>query len=248
MNYKSSNIQTNQNIFETNWEERVEDFEKFGLSNELILGIYNNISGTKQLTDIEALAIKPILMGKNIIAQAPLRSGKTTAFVIGILGRIDTESKTTQALVLAPTHDIASYIYRLFSIIGSKLQNLDVQLFLNVHKINEDQKHAQELPQIVVSTPERAHNLITTGYLRCENIKIACVDDSDLIVSEGFIDTIHESFRYLNRDVQFILFSPEYSNELLNMMSDFIYDPVKIIVKPVKPDEIFERTKQLCRC
>ena len=245
MNYKSSNIQTNQNIFETNWEERVEDFEKFGLSNELILGIYNNISGTKQLTDIEALAIKPILMGKNIIAQAPLRSGKTTALVIGILGRIDTKSNTTQALVLSPTHNITSYIYKLFVEIGSKLQNLKVQLFSNVHKIKEDQKHAQELPHIVVSTPQRALDLISTGYLRCENIKIACVDDAELILSD--IDIIEDIFRYLNVDVQFMLFSPEYSNELMNIMSQFIYNPVKIIVrpvKPVKPDNIFEKTKQ----
>ena len=230
--YSHRNFQTNPNNFEANWEERVDDFDSMGLKPELLRGVYNY--GFKNPSDIQALSIKPILMERHVIAQAQSGTGKTGAFAIGILNRINTDEKTTQALVLAPTRELAAQIYYFFVQIGSKMPDLTVQLFKGGNKIEDDRTHAQELPHIAVSTPGRALDLISTGYLRCENIKMACIDEADEMLGEGFIDQIQEIFRYLNTEVQFLLFSATFPMEIFDIMNQFMHDPVKILVKAEK--------------
>lgn len=94
--------------FDSNWEERIKDFEEMDLNYNLFCIISSY--GFRYPNEIQSLAIKPILLGRNVIAQAPCRSGKTSTLIIGILNNINTVEKTTQALVLSPTKEKADQI------------------------------------------------------------------------------------------------------------------------------------------
>ena len=215
--------------FEANWTERVDDFDQMNLHQDLLHGIFSY--GFKHPSEIQSLAIKPITIGRNVIAQAQSGTGKTGAFSIGILQNIDTTQQTTQALVLAPTRELADQIYTFFKEIGTRMSNLQIVIFKGGVNVQQHQQEAQSLPHIIIATPGRALSLIQDGFLRCENLKMICLDEADAMLGEGFVEQVQEIFSYLNPQIQILLFSATIPLEIFNLMEQFMQDPVKILVK-----------------
>ena len=215
--------------FESNWTQEIDDFEQMDLKGDILHGIYSY--GFKNPSAIQALAIKPIISGRHVIAQAQSGTGKTGAFSIGILGLVDTTKQAVQALILSPTRELATQTYMVLTDIGCKLQNLTVELFIGGSSIQEDCARASQAPHIVVATPGRSLNLIQEGHLRCEDIKIVCVDEADEMLSGGFIEQIQEIFSYFNPEIQILLFSATIPGEIFELMKQFMKDPIKILVK-----------------
>lgn len=216
--------------FKANWEERIDDFDQMELKPDLLHGIYSY--GFKVPSDIQALAIKPIKQGRNVIAQAQSGTGKTGAFSIGILENINTDEKLTQAIVLTPTHELADQTYTFFSSIGNRMNGLTIAEFIGGSPKEENQKQAQEHPHVVVATPGRALDLIKNGYLRCENLKVACLDEADLLLEQNFLSQTQEIFEYFQQNIQILLFSATIPEPIFTLMTNFMQDPVKILVKP----------------
>ncbi|OHT17666.1 ATP-dependent RNA helicase eIF4A [Tritrichomonas foetus] len=215
--------------FEANWNERVDDFDSMDLKPELLHGIFSY--GFKHPSEIQSLAVRPIMLGRNVIAQAQSGTGKTGAFSIGILQNIDTSSQTTQALVLAPTRELADQIYTFFVEIGARIPNLQIVIFKGGVSVQHDQQQAQKLPHIIIATPGRSLSLIQDGYLRCEHLKMVCLDEADAMLGEGFVTQVQEIFSFLNPEIQILLFSATIPVEIFNLMEQFMKDPVKILVK-----------------
>jgi translation initiation factor 4A len=215
--------------FVPNWSEQVTDFEQMGLRPELVHGIYSY--GFKSPSDIQALAVKPIVDRRQVIAQARSGTGKTGAFGIGILNNLDLDSQTTQAFVLAPTRELATQTFDFLNAIGSRLANLRVELFIGGHRLQDDQGKAAANPHVAVGAPGRMLDLIKTGHLRCEAIQMVCLDEADELLKENFLDQTQEIFTYLTRGVQCLLFSATIPLEAFNVMEKFTQDPVKILVK-----------------
>ena len=227
--------QTDQFTIDANWDEKVEVFEEMDLKPELLSSVLSH--GFTKPSEIQALSIKPIIMGRNVIAQSPLRSGKTLAFIIGILNRIQTEEKATQALILAPTGLIAAQIYNLINNIGSQMKNLTVHLFRGGNDMEEDQRNASYDPHIFVSTPGRALDLIRRHCLNCENIRIACIDEADELLSTDFFRQMQAILGFINKKAQFLLFAPKYTKENIDNIDQFITDPIKIVIQNENPLE-----------
>ncbi|KAK8863502.1 Eukaryotic initiation factor 4A-II [Tritrichomonas musculus] len=215
--------------FEPNWEEHVEDFEDMNLKPELVHGIFSY--GFKNPSDIQSLAIKPITEHRNVIAQAQSGSGKTGAFGIGILNNLDLTSQTTQALILAPTRELATQTHDFMTDIGNKMKNLSINLFIGGYQQAEDQAKAQRRPHVAVCTPGRAYDLIQSNSLSMQNLKMVCLDEADALLGEDFLEDIQQIFQYLPPDVQILLFSATIPQSIFNLMMDFMKDPVKILVK-----------------
>ena len=218
--------------FEANWDKRIDDFEEMGLKNELVHGIYSY--GFKLPSDIQSLAIEPIVAGKDIIAQAQSGTGKTGAFGIGILNRINEELRKTQAIVLSPTRELATQTYDFMKSIATKMENFTIELFTGGHDSQSDQLKAQLGPMVAVCTPGRALDLINGGYLRCEDLKIVCMDEADEMLSEDFLDQVKDIFEYFPQDIQILLFSATVPPEIFSIMEGLMKDPVKILVKAEK--------------
>jgi translation initiation factor 4A len=202
------------------------------LNPQLLHGIYSY--GFKQPSEIQSLAIHPMLMGRHVIAQAQSGTGKTGAFSIGVLNSVKIEEHTTQALLLSPTRELAVQTYQFMKDISEKMAGLSIEIFKGGSSVAEDQERAYKLPHVIIATPGRALDLINSGHLRMENIRITVLDEADEMLSEGFVEQVNEIFKYLSEEVQICLFSATIPLEIFHIMETFMRDPIKILVKAEK--------------
>ena len=215
--------------FVPNWDEKIDDFDQMDLNQELLHGIYSY--GFKNPSEIQSLAIKPICDKRSVIAQAQSGTGKTGAFAIGILNNIELELRVTQAVVLAPTRELADQIYHFFVDISGRMPGLTIRLFIGGGSVDRDRSAAAESPHIVIATPGRALDLMESQHLRCDDARMLCIDEADQMLQGVFVEQLQGIFPFLPQDTQVLLFSATIPMPVFKIMSDFMHDPVKILVK-----------------
>lgn len=212
----------------SNWNESVESFDDLGLKEELLRGIYGY--GFEKPSVIQQKGILPVLKKKDTIAQAQSGTGKTGAFAIGILQSVDPNSSDTQALVLAPTRELAQQIQRVMMCLGEYLK-IVVYSCTGGTNIQEDKRRLKEGVHVVVGTPGRVHDMMKKEFLRAEHLKLIVLDEADEMLGRGFKDQIHEIFKLIPSDIQVALFSATMPIEILKISEKFMRDPAKILVK-----------------
>jgi len=215
-------------LIESNWTESVASFDDMDLKEDLLRGIY--AYGFEKPSAIQQRGIVPILKQHDTIAQAQSGTGKTATFAIAILQRIDVKVPSCQALVLAPTRELASQIQKVIIALGDYLQT-KVHACVGGTAVREDIRKLSEGVHVVVGTPGRVYDMITRGHLRLEDIKLFCLDEADEMLSRGFKDQIYDVFKYLPEAVQVCLFSATMPLEVLEVTQKFMRKPVQILVK-----------------
>lgn len=208
--------------------EKVDNFDNMGLRDELLRGIY--AYGFERPSTIQQKAILPFLSGKDIIAQAQSGTGKTATFGISILQRLDSSQKTTQALLLAPTRELAAQIQKVVDSLGDYL-GAKAYACIGGTNVRNDLAALQEGVHVVVGTPGRVLDLLSRGALSAEHIKMFVLDEADEMLSRGFKDQIYDVFQNLPPNVQVGLFSATMPAEALEITQKFMNDPLKILVK-----------------
>jgi len=215
----------------------IRNWDEMDLKLELLRGIY--AYGFEIPSDIQKKAIPCILTGKDIIAQAQSGSGKTGTFSIGILQRIDISKQKTQALILAPTHELAKQISTVITALGQMLTvpekegGLIVKTILGGTSIREDvQEMRMNIPHVIVGCVGRVFDMMTKGHINANDIDMFVLDEADEMLSKGFGDQIRAMFEmYFRDDIQVVLFSATMPPEILRITSQFMRDPLKIMVK-----------------
>ncbi|KAG5176385.1 eukaryotic initiation factor 4A [Tribonema minus] len=215
-------------VIETNWDEAVESFDAMELREELLRGIY--AYGFEKPSAIQQRAIKPILMGKDVIAQAQSGTGKTATFAISILQKIDVGLQECQALVLAPTRELAQQIVKVVRAIGDYM-NIQVHACVGGTAVRDDIRTLQNGVHVVVGTPGRVYDMINRRALRMASVKLFTLDEADEMLSRGFKDQIYDVFQFLPEKVQVALFSATMPLEVLDVTNRFMPSPVRILVK-----------------
>ncbi|KAG6891092.1 hypothetical protein C0995_014182 [Termitomyces sp. Mi166 len=198
------------------------------LKPELLRGIY--AYGFERPSAIQQRAIVPVVKGHDVIAQAQSGTGKTATFSVSILQRLDSNYKGTQALILAPTRELALQIHKVVVALGDYM-NVSSLACVGGTAVREDIARLQSGVQVVVGTPGRAFDMIKRGALKTDGIKIMCLDEADEMLSQGFKDQIYEVFQLLPGDTQVALFSATMPAEVLEVSKKFMRDPVRILVK-----------------
>ena len=220
---EKSNSNYSPSVFE-NWD----DIDN--INPRLLRGIY--AYGFEHPSPIQKKAILPILDGKDIIAQAQSGTGKTGAFVVGALQLVDTESDTTQAMIIAPTRELSKQIYDVTNKLGQMVKGLRVRLLIGGTSAEADISELKNnVPHIVVGCPGRIHDMMRRQHIVSKNIKFLILDEADEMLSSGFKEQIYNIFQYLNNEVQVGLFSATMPPELYKLTEKFMRDPVKILVK-----------------
>jgi len=210
--------------------DEIKNWEDLNIKDNLLRGIF--AYGFEAPSEIQKKAIQPIIQKHDIIAQAQSGSGKTGTFSIGTLERINIDEKTTQAIILAPTHELAKQITAVISGIGSFFTGLTVKTLIGGTSIQEDANNIRETPpHIIVGCAGRVYDMIKRRYVNTNNLKLLILDEADEMLSKGFKDQIYNIFQFLNEDIQVALFSATMPNEILALTKKFMRDPVKIIVK-----------------
>jgi translation initiation factor 4A len=213
---------------ESNWDERVESFDNMGLKEDLLRGIYGY--GFERPSIIQQKAIVPLLRGRDLIAQAQSGTGKTATFVIGVLQQLDFSSNTCQALILAPTRELAQQTQKVCAAIGDYL-GVKCYACIGGTRISSDIQTLSSGVHVVVGTPGRVLDMINRRALRPDHIKIFILDEADEMLSRGFKDQIYNIFQALPSNVQVGLFSATMDAEALEITRRFMNNPVRILVK-----------------
>jgi len=217
----------------------VDTFDKMGLKDELLRGIY--AYGFEKPSAIQQRAILPCISGKDVIAQAQSGTGKTATFVISILQRIDTTINECQALILAPTRELAQQIQKVVFALGDHL-HVKCHACIGGTNVLNDINTLESGTHILVGTPGRVYDMIQRGYLKTKTIKIFVLDEADEMLSRGFKEQIYDVFQAMDYEVQVILLSATMPQDVFEVTTKFMRDPIKILVK--KEELTLEGIKQ----
>ena len=225
---------------ETNLEstenEEIKVFPKwddFDLDDNILRGIYSR--GFENPSQIQQTAIMPIIEKKDVIAQAPSGTGKTGAFTISSLQRIDLSSNTTQILILAPTHELVKQIYDVISSIGSMMDGLKIKLLVGGTSVSDDANELRNnVPHVIVGSVGRVSDMIRRRNIQTKDIKLFVLDEADEMLSGGFIENIRELFSTFKEDIQTAIFSATLPREILELTERFMKTPTRITMEAEK--------------
>jgi len=215
-------------VIDSNWDEVCENFDDMDLREELLRGLY--AYGFEKPSAIQQRAIVPCIRGMDVIAQAQSGTGKTATFSIAVLQKIDTGMRETQALMLAPTRELAQQIQKVVMSLGDYM-GAQCHACIGGTSVREDMRKLDDGQHIVVGTPGRVFDMISRKILRPNFIKQFVLDEADEMLSRGFKDQIYDVFRHLNQEIQVILLSATMPDEVLEVTSRFMRDPIRILVK-----------------
>ncbi|NVK32632.1 MAG: DEAD/DEAH box helicase [Gammaproteobacteria bacterium] len=201
-------------------------FETFEFRNELNQALSS--LGFDQPTPIQAQAIGPILAGEHVIGQAQTGTGKTAAFVLPILQRIDTTSKATQALIIAPTRELAAQIADSATTLGAQIKGLNIVTVYGGQSYPMQKRALKQGAHIVVATPGRLIDLLDQGAVKTDTLRMLVLDEADEMLSMGFIEDIETIFNQAPDDCQRTLFSATLSPQVLKIANRHLTDPKQI--------------------
>jgi translation initiation factor 4A len=213
---------------ESNWDTVVDSFDAMGLRPELLRGIY--AYGFERPSAIQQRAIMPVLKEHDVIAQAQSGTGKTATFVISILQQIDVNKRETQALILAPTRELAQQIQKVVVALGDYL-HIECHACIGGTNVREDMRKLEGGAHVVVGTPGRVFDMINRRALRSEGIRMFVLDEADEMLSRGFKEQIYEVFQLLQPATQVVLLSATIPTDVLEVTKAFMRDPIRILVK-----------------
>jgi len=226
-------------VIESNWNEIADNFDEMNLREDLLRGIY--AYGFEKPSAIQQRAIIPCIKGRDVIAQAQSGTGKTATFSIAILQQLDLSVKDCQALILAPTRELAQQIQKVVLALGDFLQ-ATCHACIGGTNVKEDMKKLEQGSQIVVGTPGRVSDMLTRKAFNPKNIKLFVLDEADEMLSRGFKEQIHDVFTKMPYSIQVILLSATMPPDVLDVTKKFMRDPIRILVK--KEELTLEGIKQ----
>jgi translation initiation factor 4A len=197
---------------------------------QLLRGIY--AYGFEHMSPIQKKAIQPMMIGRDIIAQAQSGTGKTATFTIGSLSNINLELNHPQVLVLSPTRELSKQTASVFNGIGCMMNGLQIQTLVGGSSVDEDLSILRNNPpHVIVGCPGRVFDILKKNNVICKNIKTIILDEADEMLSFGFKEQVYNILQLLDKNIQICLFSatlPDYINVIIDKI---MKDPIRIQVK-----------------
>jgi ATP-dependent RNA helicase DeaD len=205
----------------------MQSFKDLPLSMEVLKGIEE--LGFDNLFPIQAQAIMPLLEGKDVIGQAQTGTGKTAAFGVPMVERIDPTSQKVQGLVLVPTRELAVQDAENISLFA-KYAKLRVLPVYGGASIGNQIRALQSGVHIVVGTPGRIIDLIERRILNLASVKTVVLDEADRMLDMGFIEDIGFILARVPTNRQTSLFSATIDQTVMNVCNRYLRNPVKVLV------------------
>ena len=205
-------------------------FQDLGLSEEILKALENK--GYGYPTRIQEEAIPPLLEWKDVIAKAPTGTGKTFAFGIPIIEHIDAERDDLQALILAPTRELAIQICDELRSLLAFYKNIRVAVLYGGQKIDVQLKALKRSPQIVVATPGRLMDHYNRHTIRFDKVDTVILDEADRMLDMGFFKDVTKIIDKVKNRKNLGLFSATISQEVMTVSWMYQRDEVEITVQP----------------
>ena len=203
------------------------DFDDMNLNEKLLRGIYGY--GYEKPSSIQQKAILPGASGKDLLIHAQSGTGKTGAFSISGLNRLNDNSKT-EILVLSPTRDLAIQTGAVMTEL-SKYMGIKVHTSIGGTESRVDGELLRSNPNVVTGTPGRIMDQIQRGNLDIKNMKVLIIDEVDEMLSQGFLEAMKEIVSSLPNEMQIIVASATYRPETHSICEKILKNPVRIEIK-----------------
>jgi len=203
-----------------------DQFDDMGLKEDVLRGVYSY--GFERPSTIQQHAIVQVSQGHDLIAQAQSGTGKTGAFTIGLLERIDVSKKAPQVIVLSPTRELARQSNTVINCIGDHL-GVRTSLAIGGSRTNYDELRRAH---VIVGTPGRTLDLLTKVPNIQRDICLLVVDEADEMLSAGFEEQMYNVFQQLPTKMQVCLFSATMPQQIVDLSEKFMKpDRLHILVK-----------------
>lgn len=193
--------------------------------------------GFQEMTEIQAKAIPPMLEGRDVIAKAPTGTGKTCAFGIPLIQRIDLENPEIQAVILAPTRELATQIRDDLEALTRFLPQLRTLVVYGGQSMEKQKQQLKKGAHILVATPGRLLDLMQHRYLSLKSVTAAVLDEADKMLDMGFYKDVRKILDSLKGLKQMCMFSATISREVMDIGWLYQRDPEEITVLPLEDSE-----------
>lgn len=212
-------------------------FEEYSISFEIRKNLEKQ--GFRRPTDIQFKAIPPILKGEDVLAIAQTGTGKTAAFAIPVIHKIQVGKKTertlgVKCLVMVPTHELAQQITEVFKNIARNTGVKTTGIFGGV----EQEPQIAELENgidILVATPGRLFDLVSQGHLKLHRMETLILDEADHMLDLGFIKDINDLIKLLPKKRQTLFFSATIDSKIKKLAYSLVNKPIRIQISPKNP-------------
>ena len=204
-------------------------FSELGISPALLNAIQK--MGFEEATPIQSETIPVALEGKDVIGQAQTGTGKTAAFGIPLLEKITVGVRAVQAVIIAPTRELAIQVSEELYRIGGTFKGVKILPIYGGQDINRQIRSLKNRPHVIVATPGRLLDQMNRKTKRLGSVQTVVLDEADEMLNMGFIDDIKSILAEVPKEHQTLLFSATMPPQIRAMADQFMMDPVHVKVK-----------------
>ncbi len=201
-------------------------FSNLPLSKEMLHNL--NEIGYKEMTPIQAESLPHILDGKDVIAQAKTGSGKTAAFGIGVLSKLDVKKFRVQSLILCPTRELADQVAKELRLLARATHNVKILTLCGGAAFGPQLGSLRHGAHIIVGTPGRILKHLKKETLSLDDLDMLVLDEADRMLDMGFSEEINEVISFTKKRKQTLLFSATYTDEIIDISKNLQFEAVSV--------------------
>jgi ATP-dependent RNA helicase DeaD len=187
--------------------------------------------GYETPSPIQAMTIPHLLKGRDLLGQAQTGTGKTAAFALPLLARLDLKEKAPQVLVLAPTRELAIQVAEAFQRYAAHLEGFHVLPIYGGQDYRTQLRGLQRSPQVIVGTPGRLMDLVKRGSLKLGALRCLVLDEADEMLRMGFIDDVEWILDQTPEARQLALFSATMPEAIKRITRNYLKDPAEVLIE-----------------
>ena len=223
--------ESSSEVFTTTIEtsETPSGFDGFGFSEALLSTLKEK--GYSEPSPIQKAAFPELMLGRDLVGQAQTGTGKTAAFALPILERLQTGQKTPQALVLAPTRELAMQVADSFKAYASGHPHLKVLAVYGGSDFRSQINALKRGVDVVVGTPGRVMDHMRQGTLDTSGLRSLVLDEADEMLRMGFIDDVEWILEQLPQERQVVLFSATMPSEIRRLSKRYLKEPAEVTIR-----------------
>ena len=210
-------------------EDKMTTFAELGLA-PAIHQVIDEV-GYEIPSPIQASSIPPLLEGRDLLGQAQTGTGKTAAFALPLLSRLDLKKRSPQILVLTPTRELALQVSEAIRTYARHLKGFQVLPIYGGQSMSQQLRQLHRGVHAVVGTPGRIQDHLRRGTLNLTNLLCVVLDEADEMLRMGFVDDVEQILKYTPEERQMALFSATMPKEVLKIARRHLKDPVEIHIK-----------------
>ncbi|NNC98356.1 MAG: DEAD/DEAH box helicase [Gammaproteobacteria bacterium] len=204
-------------------------FKELALSPAILTGL--NEVGYETPTPIQAQTIPFLLDGRDVLGQAQTGTGKTAAFALPLLSKLDLKQKDPQVLVLAPTRELAIQVSEAFQSYAKHIKGFHVLPIYGGQAYDTQIRGLKRGVHVVVGTPGRVMDHMRKGTLKVDNLKVLVLDEADEMLRMGFIDDVEWVLEQAPDDRQIALFSATMPKQIRRIATKYLNNPEQVTIK-----------------